>query len=536
MLNQLRRFFSVRTNRNSFLFVVFLAGLFFSKSVLSISVGLFSIHWLADSQLKNKLKLLWKDKAIMAFLIIFLLHLVGLIYTSDFFYAFKDIKTKIPFLVLPLVVATEPKLNVTQFKAVLYSLYLFALTSAAVSLGIYLTGEITTLRNITPFMSHIRFSLLTTLAACFLLYDYFNSQSKASWLPLLKLFFGISLIVFTVTIIASFNGILLLGAALVFMIVSAIFSVRIILYRWILSGVIVVLVSIPALFVMDVHKTLFPPEISLSVVHEATTENGNIYKCRPDLPVYENGMPVTMYFCDLELKKEWNKRSTLPYDSFALNGFPVREVLMRYLTSAGYTKDSAGVWMLSEQDILEIEKGTTNVLLSGGSPLKFRVYEFFNGYYNYKRTGNPNDNSLFLRFEFWKTAVAIIARYPLFGVGTGDVNIAFKNQYEVMNSPLEERWRVRSHNQFLSVGVAFGIPGIILFAFALIFPFFLRKRYDNVYFTTVFIVLLLSMLTEDTIETQVGASLFAFFYCFFLFYPEANLQKEKHSDEVQPMK
>jgi len=471
----------------------------------------------------------------MVFLIIYLLHLVGLLYTSDFAYAFKDIKTKIPLLVFPLIVVTEPQLSKTQFKTILHSFYVFALISSAVSMGVYLTKDTAVVRNITPFVSHIRFSLLTTLAACFMLYDYFMSQSKTSLLSLLKLVFGIALVVFTVVIIASFNGIVLLGAAFLFMIILAIFKFRNIGYRLILLGVLILLVSIPLLFTMNVHKKLFPPEVSLSIDTDAATENGNKYEFRPELEVYESGMPVMMSFCDQEMEKEWNVRSSLPYDSVASNGFPVREVLMRYLTSASYTKDSAGVWLLSETDIREIEKGTPNILLSGESPLEFRLYEFFNGYYNYKRTGNSNDNSLFLRFEFWKTALQIIASNPFIGVGTGDVNIAFENQYEMMDSHLEQRWRVRSHNQFLSFGVAFGIPGMILFIIALVFPFFARKKYNSFYFTTILIVLLLSMMTEDTIETQVGASLFAFFYCFFLYYPEYCSTKNNHVSKKQPL-
>ncbi len=534
MLPWPKEFFFERTTRNTFLLTVFLAGLFFSKAILSISVGLLAIHWLADKNLHLKLKGLWKDKAILIFLIIYFLHLVGLLYTSDFAYAFKDIKTKIPFLVIPLIVATEPRISRIKVKAILHSMYLFACVSALISMWIYFTADNSTLRNITPFMSHIRFSLILSLVSVFMIYDFFSSENRMSFVPLLKFVTGLLLIVFTVVVIASFNGIILLAAGLFFGLIYAVFSVKHIRNKLIIGVLVAMALLVPFYLALSFHNQLFPEEVHIHCNYAETTMSGNKYSHDPDYELYENGIPVMMYYCEEEMRKQWNLISSVSYDFSAQNGFPMREVLMRYLTSAGLTKDSAGISKLTQGDISEIEKGITNVQLVGRSPFSLRLYEFFNGYYNYKRSGNPNDNSLFLRLEFWKAATAIIQRFPFSGVGTGDVNTAFQEQYEMMNSPLEKRWRVRSHNQYLSFGVAFGIPGILLFLLALIVPALLKKKFKSFYFTTIFIVLLLSMITEDTIETQIGASLFAFFYCFFLYYPENQRKLKEIKSLVQP--
>jgi len=121
------------------------------------------------------------------------------------------------------------------------------------------------------------------------------------------------------------------------------------------------------------------------------------------------------------------------------------------------------------------------------------------------------------RLEFWKASIGIIKENWLTGVGTGDMNIAFRAQYEKMQTKLAPDQRWRSHNQFLSIFVGFGILGLIWFLTAILYPPFLLRRQDD-FFTVVFLVIAMSsMLTEDTIESQTGVSFFAVFYALFLF-------------------
>ncbi|MEI7897955.1 MAG: O-antigen ligase family protein, partial [bacterium] len=123
--------------------------------------------------------------------------------------------------------------------------------------------------------------------------------------------------------------------------------------------------------------------------------------------------------------------------------------------------------------------------------------------------------------EFWKASLGIIRDHWLTGVGTGDMNIAFRVQYEKMQSKLAPDQRWRSHNQFLSIFIGFGIFGLIWFLIALFYPPVILRRQDD-YFVVVFLVIaILSMLTEDTLESQTGVTFFAFFYSFFLFARKA---------------
>ena len=91
-----------------------------------------------------------------------------------------------------------------------------------------------------------------------------------------------------------------------------------------------------------------------------------------------------------------------------------------------------------------------------------------------------------------------------------------------MHSLLDERWRLRSHNQYLSIAVAFGITGLLWFIFTLIYPLIRQARSGDYLYVFFIIISILSMVTEDTLETQAGVTFFALFTCIFLFVDPKN--------------
>ena len=79
----------------------------------------------------------------------------------------------------------------------------------------------------------------------------------------------------------------------------------------------------------------------------------------------------------------------------------------------------------------------------------------------------------------------------------------------------EQQWR--SHNQFLSILIGFGAIGLIWFLFSLIYPAWVKRGFHDYFFLVFFIVAMLSLLTDDTLESQAGVSFFYFFFAFLLF-------------------
>jgi O-antigen ligase len=121
-----------------------------------------------------------------------------------------------------------------------------------------------------------------------------------------------------------------------------------------------------------------------------------------------------------------------------------------------------------------------------------------------------------MRLEFWKTALYIINQNPIFGVGTGDIQQAFNKAYDETNSKLSKEWRLRCHNQYLAITVAFGFVGLILFLIYFLFPITtLSNKLHELYWPFVLIILF-SFITEDTLENQAGLTFFAIFQTLFI--------------------
>ena len=205
------------------------------------------------------------------------------------------------------------------------------------------------------------------------------------------------------------------------------------------------------------------------------------------------------------------------------NGNPLRFTLIRYMTSKGLRKDEDDFSKLSNEDIRNIENGITNYKLAKASPIKQRIYEATWEMNDFIENKSMRDHSMIVRLEYWKTAIRIIKENWLIGVGTGDVQLEFNRMYERNNSVLKTKVdRKRAHNQFLETLVSHGIIGFISLFLVLIVPFFYKKRL-HVLFFPVYIISILSFFTEDTLETQAGVTLFAFFSALFLL--QVNPQK-----------
>ena len=198
-------------------------------------------------------------------------------------------------------------------------------------------------------------------------------------------------------------------------------------------------------------------------------------------------------------------------------GQELKYTLIRYLNSKGLRKDSGGVAQLTSRDIRNIEKGIANVHYTRPFSLNSRLYKLLWEYEINRLHGNPGGHTVSQRLEFWRVSMAIIRDHFFIGVGTGDIKQAYAEKYESLNTQLEMRFRHRAHNQFLAIFVTFGLFGLIWFLFSLVYPGLeTRKLYRYRYFVF-WVTLMLSMFVEDTLETQMGVTLFAFFNAFLLF-------------------
>ncbi len=502
----------------SYLFGIFLLAISlpFSKALISISELVLFLSWIVDKNLIEKIKSFLKNKTALILSSVFILHLIGLTYTTDFDFGLEDVKKKIPLMLLPLIFSTSPQLSKNIFEKLLALFTVSVLAASFICFFVLLgfTGkDILQPQDASVFMSHIRFALLIVIAIFIL--AFFIYEKKSFGIKILSSAIILWLIAFLI-VLESATGIICITIISILLFVYFIIKTRNIL----LKIVFIFLFMLFGIFIKQIVFFTSKEFNSISIDNKSLlkfTKHGLPYSHDTTNKEMENGNYVWLYFCEKETAGEWNKKSKIQYGGKDLKGNEIKYTLIRFLTSKGLPKDSGGVNSLSEDEIHAIEKGIANVNYMGVFNPTARMQKIIWEINNSLRGGNPSGHSVVQRLEFWKAAIGIIKENLLFGVGTGDLDIAFAQQYEKTNSPLKKEFRLRSHNQFLATAVAFGIVGLIWFLFSLFYPMIKEKKYFNYFYFVFFVTAFLSMLTEDTLESQAGVTFFAFFNSLFLF-------------------
>ena len=511
---------------------------FFSLACLAASLplsifttSLFQIvlagNWLLEGRYREKWNFLRTRKSIWLILSVYVVFLLGLLYTSDFQYAFHDMRIKVPLLLLVVVMGTTPPVSKIQFKWILFAL-VFGVFAGSVSSMSVLLGIVEIpfkdMREISLFVSHIRFSLLINVAIFSLAYMIFDREySSRKWEPPLYTGIMVWFIIFLL-ILQAITGIL------IFLVVSFVIfwiylhKVWSPVIRWTLAVFMLAAIILGISFLSRSLSRFYKVEYIDPETIEKTTAGGRPYAHKFDSPYIENGHYTWIYICEPELEQEWNQVSDMDYQGKDLSGNDIRYTLIRYLTSLGLRKDSVGVRQLSPDDIRFIEEGKANYLYGKRWSFYAKMYEVLWQIDVYRKGGNSSGHSVTQRIYYIEAALGIIKDHPLIGVGTGDVLTAYEDYYMKIDSSLAKEWRLRAHNQFLTFMVTYGILGFIWILFCLLYPVYLEGKGSD-YFVWMFLMVgLLSMLNEDTLETHTGISFFAFFYSLFLF---ANLNEKR---------
>lgn len=500
-----------------FALIILVIGLPVSKFLMSLSQIILACNWILEGNLKNKFVAFFKNKPALVLSSILLLHFLGLFFTSDFSYASNDIRIKIPLFALPIILSTSVPLS-KKITSVILQFFIAAVVFSTIVSTLVLFGvierTIVDIRDISIFISHIRFALLICFS--FFVSIYFVKESSTTKLKLFYVFISIWLVVF-LFLMESLTGvsILMITSALLLLlklVQSKKIQLKIIGYS------IVIACSVGAVFVFNKIQSLQSiqqkPQSNLLLT---ATPRGNLYQHDLQGTLTENGNFIWINVCDKELKEAWSKRSEMNYDGNDSKGNPLRYTLIRFLASKNLNKDLDGVFALSNTEVNAIERGVSNVNHQNISNIQSRIQQTFWEIDVYKNTGDANGHSLTQRFEYWKASWFIIIENKWLGVGTGDLEQELFKQYDQMHSKLSIEYRLHPHNQFLSIALCFGIVGLLWFLVALFYPMIkLGKHYDYLYLAF-FIILICSFFTEDTLETQAGVTFSAFLNSFLLF-------------------
>ncbi len=518
MIATFRKYVSIE-NLHILGIIIILAGMPFSRAMMSIGQMILILNWLLDTNLSQKFRKAFTDKTVLAFLGIITIHLIGLLYTENFDYAWKDLRVKLPLIYLPIIFSTTPPLStdrwrqvfkffgVVLFAASLYSVYIYF------SVGV---AEMQSTRNISTIISHIRFSLMIALGIFVLIYIAVFPGKKDKYFR----FWGIPLAIWLVLfllLLRSLTGIVVLGTGLVFMSLWLATLIRHYVFRLIVYMAVLgfVLIGI-SFFIHSLAKYNYRIKPVENELPEYTA-NGNKYTHHLSRQIYENSHFVYSHISTKELRKEWEERSELKFDGRDKVGHQLKHTLIRYLASKGLTKDSVGISKLTPKDISAIENGIANHIYLQNFSLYARLYRVFWEIERMKIGSNPTGLSIVQRIYYFEAGWNIFLQNPIIGIGTGDVQDAFDKYYTESNSVLKEKRRSRTHNQYLTILLTFGSIGFIIFMIGIFYPIIIaaRNKTLNMPFIIFIIIALMSMINEDTLETQAGALFFTFFYVFF---------------------
>ena len=500
------------------------------------SVGEDGIYFRHD--FRHKFARFWHNKAAVLLVAFYLMHVVGLLWTTDFEYALKDLRVKLPILLMPLVLSGMEPLDRKRFNIVMLVYVLSVFVATMFSSVSYWRHDYEDIREISHFISHIRFCLNIVFCIAIISYYIFKMRvSRGNGVPA----FGIKVavnqflmwlllfwFVYQIYIFESLSGYVILAAVVIVSLVYAFLKWKK-SRGWHIAVAVVALLVVAAAFLVVQHEVkpmLRVEPVDFATLEQKTAQGNDYWHDTIHNPV-EDGKYVGLYYCRKELQEAWSQRSGMAFEGTTENGENLEATLARYLTSKDLRKDAQGVMALTDEDIRNVEKGVANYNNWRHTGLRARLSATLFEYNLYRRYDNPNGGSLAQRIEFTRASFHIIGQHPWFGMGTGDVPQAFAQTYDEIQSPLKEEFRFRAHNQYLAIAVAFGLVGLAFFLLVLLYPW-CASRKNHTYLYMVFLtIMLLSMFPEDTLETQAGATLFAFFMSLLLF---AAPQK---SDNVQ---
>lgn len=508
--------FSAKVHRTIYIVLLALLGGTMVTSVWASNLVwvLMGANWLLEGRWREKWQIAKASRLLQAFVALYLLLLVGMLWTSNQPAGWSVLQVKLPLLCVPLVVLTTRPVTGTARRMTLFVYALAVTVVSLIGLVRWMTIPGLPYRDIVPYISHIRFAL----SCCMLIYLAFGEMLGKPWSGRGRQ--HVLAVVLTVWMLAF---LLLIRSYTAFVVLPLVSLVMLLVYyrRWPLIALWVLLVGGAALVVgIEVHRYYHMVPMATEPLRPCT-DNGRPYIHAQD-GLIENGNYVNNYVCKQELRAEWNLRSRIDYDSLTENGYSVESTLIRYLNALGLPKDSTGVAALSDAQLESVERGVANPVYESRNPVRKMVYTLMLEREFYRHTRAVSGFTMLQRMEMWHASATVVRDNMWFGVGTGDAVDALQQWLVDNDSELVGR-RMSSHNQYLGLLVALGIVGfaLVMVAFGRACP---ALRRQSPLLVAWFLTIVISMFTEDTLDTLAGI----LFCTYFLAYRDNTCTNTTH--------
>lgn len=167
---------------NSYLLIALLFFIPFSTAIGSILSGIILISWLYEAKFSKLYKQLKDNRVVVASLLFFVLHVVGLFWTEDIEWGLHTVKKEWKFLMLPIFMFYVRKEHIRYY---IYAFVLAMSISELISYGIWFEQippfKNATISNPTPFMTHITYNPLLAIAIYLIASDVIFHQSHFNY-------------------------------------------------------------------------------------------------------------------------------------------------------------------------------------------------------------------------------------------------------------------------------------------------------------------------------------------------------------------
>ncbi len=492
-----------------------------SRWLLTVSELILAVNWLAEGGFRAKFCRLRADRSAIAFILIYLLNVIGLTWSADPGYGLRhDLLHKLPTLFLPLIVATSALPGRKMTKLILW---LFISSVLVVSVIGFLRTQIDpalSYREASPFIPGIYFGLMVVIAVFQLL--MLAREIREKRIMLVASFVVVVWLIFFLFYLRALSGIAAFAVAATWLTVTLAWR----------SGSYAVRIGVPAGFAVLAAALLWP---LAGIWHDTHAENpvamrsldslsasGTAYIHDTNNIIRENGNPVYIYIADGELREAWNARSSLDYDGSDLAGQELRATLFRYMSSLGLRKDREHFMMLAGNDIAAIEKGITNYLNIDRPGIYVRAYEEMMSLYLYEKSDGKMTEwgSLTKRIDLWKASWEGFKERPLFGWGTGGILKAVDHGLQMNSSDLAGL-NMKPHSQYLFILITLGVCGLVITIILYAFFVIEKKAYKSMMFILFLVAFLLHFAGNNSLESQPGQDLFVFFSMIFGYFSSA---------------
>ena len=499
-----------------------------SRTLISSSQIFLGVNWLAEGNYLNKLKKFYNNKPAVAIALIYMLYVVGLLWTENLSYGIGyELKNKLPILTLTFVVASSPALDKKKIRALLFLFIATVLFVSFIGLFTYLTNELTDFRHISPFASQLYFSMMLIISAFLLPWLIKQTTKNKYWLAIS--FVLSAWMIFFIFLSRSLSGLVSLAGVLLFLLIWIVVEHKSLFLKITAISIFFLSVAFTTWLLTYMHNlTTYKTDVDFSSL-DMMTQDGKPYLHDTTHYLRENGHLVYLYISEEELKGQWKEVSEIDYYGEDRQKHEIRHTLFRYMASMGYRKDRKHLKLLSEEDISAIEKGTTNYLYNHWPGIFVRVHQTMMGIQIYRDTKDPNWSTLTMRADLWRASFQALKRKPLIGWGTGDIYKAVDYGLEKNNSKLEFQ-QAKPHNQYLLLLISLGVVGFILFFVFYVYAVIKTKAYKILPFNLFLVVFAVDMMGNNPIDAQYGITLFVFFTLLFgIIYRNTSYDIGKHN-------